>query len=209
MSDLAVVEEQIREYLASPEASKDGLLSEHTIASKFSLNRSNSRKLLMSLEGQGLLECLPQKGYRRVDYSNTTNRTFYAVRSAIEAEAARLACERATREDILRMMLIMEEAEEAVKRADFKRFPYLDRDFHRALIAASHDKLLKKLHTLLYIPAVFKQPWQNDDLIQTHQHHLDILDAIRKQDPVAAVAAIKEHIGKMCNDEIFKENPNR
>lgn len=209
MSDLAVVEDQIREYLASPEASKDELLSERTIASKFSLNRSNSRKLLMSLEGQGLLECLPQKGYRRVDYSNTTNRTFYAVRSAIEAEAARLACERATREDILRMMLIMEEAEEVVQHADFKRFPHLDRDFHRALIAASHDKLLQKLHTFLRIPSVFVQPWQNDNLAQTHQNHLAIFNAVRKQDPVAAVAAIKEHIGRTCNEEIFKENPNR
>ena len=207
MSDLAIVEDQIREYLASPEASKDELLSERTIASKFSLNRSNSRKLLMSLEGQGLLECLPQKGYRRVDYSNTTNRTFYAVRSVIEAEAARLACERATREDILRMMLIMEEAEEVVQRAVYKRFPRLDRDFHRALIAASHDKLLKKLHGFLYISSVFKQPWQYDNLTQTHQNHLAILDAVRKRDPETAVAAVKEHIGKTCNEEIFQEAP--
>ena len=120
--DMVAVSEQIREYVASMSGNSLEYVSERGIAEKFSLNRSNSRKLLMGLEGEGLLQCVPQKGYRFIDYSKTSNRTLYTVRRTIESEAVRLAAGQATREDILRMLLILDEAEIVVAIKDYKKF---------------------------------------------------------------------------------------
>ena len=100
------------------------------------------------------------------------------------------------------MMLIMEEAEEAVKRADYKRFPS-DR-ISLALIALPRQA--GETPYLSTYSSSFKQPWQYDNLTQTHQHHLpssmQLGNRIR-----GGSGGGQEHIGKTCNEEIFKENP--
>ena len=197
----ATISEQIREYIVSMAGTSQKYVSERNIAEQFSLNRSNSRKLLIQLEGEGVLQSIPQKGYRFIDYSNTTDRTVYTVRRAIESEAARLAAEQAAEGDILRMALILDEAEEAVAKTDCKKFPRLDDDFHRALVSASHDNLLIKLFSFIFIPVFRNVSWPAGTLAETHRNHKAIFEAVRKHDPVEAANALLRHIGGSGNDE--------
>ena len=203
MMDLT--EEKIRDYVLSMAGTSQKYVSERDIAQKFSLNRSNSRKLLLGLEGAGVLQCVPQKGYRFVDYSNTSDDTVYTVRLAIESEAARLAAERATREDILKMALILDEAQNAVEQSDYQNFPLLDDDFHRALVDASHDNMLIKLFSFILIPMFRSDPWPDGSLRETHENHKVIFEAVRAHDAVAAATAILQHLGSFNVDEKDKE----
>lgn len=205
--DLTAVGAQIREYVASMSGNSQKYVSERGIAEKFSLNRSNSRKLLMGLEGEGLLRCVPQKGYRFVDYSNTSNRTLYTVRRTIESEAVRLAAGQATREDILRMLLILDEAEIAVAKKDYRKFPRLDDDFHRALVNASHDNMLIKIFSFIFIPIFRSEPWPEGSLVKTHEEHKAILEAVRRREPAESAKALLRHIGEAHNNEKVKVKP--
>ncbi len=198
--NLMETEMVVREYIASQDADSSQYVSERDIAERFKMNRSNSRKLLMKLEGEGLLECLPQRGYRRVDYSNTTNRTFFTVRSSIESEAARLAAERAGREDILRLMLILDDADAVLKQGELKKFPRLDGDFHRALVNASHDNMLKKLFSFIYIPTFCKSVVV-EYAFGAHEAHRKIFEAVRNHDSEEAMRMVHAHIGGMITLE--------
>lgn len=205
--DLTTIGEQIREYVGTMSGNSQQYVSERGIAEKFFLNRSNSRKLLMGLEGEGLLQCVPQKGYRFIDYSNTSNRTLYTVRRTIESEAVRLAAEQAIREDILRMMLILDEAAAVVTKKDYRKFPRLDDDFHRALVNASHDNMLIKIFSFIFIPIFRNEPWPEGSLVKAHEEHKAILDAVRNHDPAESVKALLWHIGEAHNNEKVKLKP--
>lgn len=193
--------DQIRDYVVSMAGTSQKYVSERDIAKKFSLNRSNSRKLLMGLEGEGVLQCVPQKGYLFIDYSNTSGRTVYTVRRTIESEAARLAALQATREDILRMMLILDEAANAVAKPDFMERVRLDEDFHRALVNASHDNMLIKLFSFIVIPFRCNlMPNESQLLDETHNNHKAIFEAVRNHNPDEAVNALLLHIGDSTNN---------
>ena len=172
--------EEIRRYIASlNSASQEPYVSERSIAERFGLNRSTARRLLLQFEGEGILECLPKRGYRRVDYSKTTLRTYYIIRSAIECEALRLAQERATREDILRLMLILEDADKVLAEKRYSDFPPLDSAFHHALVSAAHDVFLQKMYNLIVIqttPAVLPPP---ELAVGAQRTHRQVFEALR------------------------------
>jgi len=181
------------------------MVSERDIAQKFNISRSNSRKLLLNMEGEGLVRSIPQKGYLLINYSHTRSVTLFRVRSAIEAEAARMACENAMREDFLRMMLILDEMEEALDAQDPERISTLDIEFHHALVAASKDNMLIRLYSFIFIPTTCEK-WPTDlsrEMIEIHRH---IFATIRARNPVAAENAIITHLGHRQRERELEES---
>lgn len=196
---------QVRKYVAGLDIAAIPFVSERAIADEFNINRSNARKILLQLEGEGLLECLPKRGYRKVDYSQTTMRTFYNIRIALEGEAVRLAAVRAKREDILRLMLILDECETVIAEERYDEFPALDEEFHRALVLASRDAYLKKFVGLLVISnardTVSQVP---PKLIKgAHNTHKEVFEALRKKDGELACKLLREkHFGSHDIDDL-------
>ena len=187
---------EIRRYIATlNHTAQESFVSERSIAERFGLNRSAARKILLQFEGEGILECLPKRGYRRVDYSKTTLRTYYIIRSAIECEALRLAKERATREDILRLMLILEDADKVLEEKRYADFPPLDSAFHHALVNAAHDVFLQKMYNLIVIqttPSVLPPP---ELTVGAQRTHRQVFEAFR--------AGNAEKAAKILHDKHF------
>lgn len=188
------IEERVREYVASPENDAK-FVSERDIADRFDLNRSTARKLLMMFEGEGLLECIPQRGYRRIDFSSTSAETHLKMRRSIEAEAARIAAERANREDLIRLILITDEFETLDPEKDVETILHLDGEFHRALVRAAHDNLLEKLFSFIFFPSVRRQPLSQSDISAVAESHRRIIEGIRSHDPDVAETALLNHLG--------------
>lgn len=198
---------KIRSYINAMPDDGSAMFSEKSIAEEFKLTQTGSRRLLMRLEAEGLLRSVPNRGYRKVDYSNTTVRTHFYIRQSIEGEAARLAAQRATREDLIRMMLIVEEMKEQNLPDDLSRQSALDHDFHHALLEASHDNLLKNLYSML----IFEIPaWEgikeefdwSEENRRTLIAHTEIIEAIRQHDPEAAVMRVHAHLMVPLNNNL-------
>ena len=187
------LEDRVREFVASPE-NDAAIVSERDIAERFGMNRSSARKLLMMFEGEGLLECMPQRGYRRIDFSATTAETHRKMRRAIEAEAARIAAERANREDIIRMILVTDEFASLDPKNEVEKLLRLDGEFHRAMVQASHDNLLEKLFSFIFFPSVRRQPLSHSDISAIAESHRRIIAGIRARDPKQAEAAAIAHL---------------
>ena len=201
------LKKDIREYIRTLPDGDSVQLSEKAIAEKFRLTQGASRKLLLRLEAEGVVKSVPGIGYRKVDYSGTTVRTHFHVRRSLEGEAARLAATRADSADLLRLELILDEMEREITPDYSDRFFVLDREFHMAVVEASHDNLLKNLYSMLdfSIPAWLGQGFEieygmhNRNAFLTHQ---DIFRSIRDGNPEAAMMTMQHHLALPFNNNI-------
>jgi len=193
---------QVRTYLSTlsaADAEDNVLVKERDIAKKFDTNHGNARRVLITLESEGLLRCIPRRGYQLVDYSRTEVQSMFRVRVAIEAEAARQAAKHADREDILRMMLILEEADPGLHNEHFARS---DADFHQALVNASKDNLLIRLFEFMLVLGSAQAPEKRTREYReaVTADHRRILDAIRRRDYLAADQAVVLHLGPILKE---------
>lgn len=190
------VHEEVRNFVHSMMASGEKYVSERSIADKFNLKRGSSRDILLSMEGEGILERIPQKGYRFINYEHTDVTTIRAIRFALEREAARKAMHNATREDILKITLAYEEME----RLDTKTFEAADMDFHKALIAASHDNMLKNMFDFITTPVFHGKMPVKKEMELTNPAHLEILTALKNRDWPEMEKLLCNHLGQVYRE---------
>ena len=185
----------VRQHIAAKTRVGRDTVSERELSKTFNLSRNESRKLLAAMEHDGLLRCVPRSGYRVIDYRQVRNQTLVNLRRAVEQEAARLACEEATREDMVRLSLILEDSLQAIAAEDGERFRKLDMEFHQALVDSSHDALVQQMYGILFFQTLRLQPWTFACFTETHQDHQAILQALRGRDAEAVWAAVHKHGG--------------
>ena len=74
----------------------------------------------------------------------------------------------------------------------------LDLEFHRAVVAASHNLLLEQLNTTIRAPfqtALAYTLRYPANVALGHEAHRDLLDALRRHDPLAARGASERIVG--------------
>jgi GntR family galactonate operon transcriptional repressor len=122
------------------------------------------------------------------------------VRTIVEPAAARLAAERATDEDVQSL----DDALGRMAKADGQAADAIaaDLDFHRALLAATHNPLLVEMERVIanglaQRDKVVHNADPADDPVPSHRA---VLDAIRARDAVAAEEAMRALVDKASDD---------
>jgi GntR family L-lactate dehydrogenase operon transcriptional regulator len=123
------------------------------------------------------------------------------ARRCLEREVAKLAAERATAADVRKMEMALERQGELVARGQLG----VDQDirFHELLGKASRNRFLEALVSLLrrhgeYSSVITRiRSISGDRLVVDHWA---ILDAIKRRDSAAGIAAISSHIDKLINE---------
>jgi GntR family transcriptional repressor for pyruvate dehydrogenase complex len=183
---------------------------EHELCDKLGVGRSTLREATKVLEWQGLVRRVRGRGVEVVDKSakattdllqlslrrgSVSHEELLEVRAIYEVQAAALAAQRATREDLERM----KRALDAMQAADTTNEQYIDADleFHVAIAAATHNRVL-----CLIVDTIL--PLLRDEIIATLQkekrpestrrYHNRIYKAIRAGDSEAASAAMASHL---------------
>jgi DNA-binding GntR family transcriptional regulator len=121
----------------------------------------------------------------------------YQVRAVLEALAARLAAQRATRADIGRLEDIFEALDDAVGRGDRERDLTLTGEFHDAIANASRNRYLQSM--LSNIREIFERYRRTRSLAavrvqEGHADHAELLAAIRARDAERAGELAARHI---------------
>jgi DNA-binding FadR family transcriptional regulator len=121
------------------------------------------------------------------------------VRTIVEPAAARLAAERATPQDV-------EALEEALGRmaaaGDAEDVVEADLDFHRTLLAATHNPFLMQMERVISNGLAMRDKVVHDadpadDPVPSHRL---VLEAIRANDPLGAEAAMRALVDKASAD---------
>lgn len=214
------VADQLRELILGGSLSPgDRLPNEADLCASFGVSRSTIREAIRVLSSRGLVYTLRGttggtfvnriRGEDVSDYleasigmmsgaQDITLENIIEARLILETPAARLAAERRTEEDLEGMSagLLMEAGE-----PDWLRKTVGQRSFHSSLVAASGNEVLQVLADplLAVLASILKPPALEPETVQAvHADHVEITEAVRRQDPDAAEDAARRHLERLA-----------
>ena len=188
----------------------DKLPSERMLSDKFGVSRSNLREAIQRLEFYGLLKSIPQSGTFIADIGpiamkgmledilsleDPDFKSLVETRILLELKTARLAALRRTEEDLVKMKGTLDaysakvlNGEDAVQE---------DLLFHLSIAKASGNSTMNRF-MLIITPEIITNfekyhVCDENQAFRGIQEHMDIYEAIKKQDPKLAKEKIKKH----------------
>lgn len=173
-------------------------LSEVDVARALGVSRQPVRDAFYRLSKLGFLTIRPQRATIVSHISDEAVMRARFIRSAIEAETVRMACERLTGADMDALARILDDQARAVAADEPLAFHALDDRFHREICARAGTGFAwdiireNKAHMdrVRFLSLAFASREALDD-------HLRIMAAIRARDAEAAVAAMRVHLARI------------
>lgn len=192
---------RLREEIIRGDLTPGALVREEDVAERFGVGRTPVREALQRLRNEGYLTILPRRGTLVSEISITDLAAIYEVRARMESWAARLAADRASRDDREEAQRLIEELRTQVKDDDYEALLATDRRIHRFVYRCSkndflaetldhyHNLSLRILHVAMKrYPALTPRL---DDVVQEQQA---VLDAICRGDGDTAERIATDHI---------------
>jgi DNA-binding GntR family transcriptional regulator len=190
-------------YLGIKQAIVDGRikagerLREIDLAARFSVSRTPVREALRKLEAEGLVVDVPGGGLAVTEPSPHEIMDAYLMREVLEGLAARLAAERATETDRMRLAVVLRQIRNAIEAEDTPRAIGLSNEFDRVLFQATRSQRLSdtieaaRASQGRLLRLSLEYPGR---LAQSADERAEILQAIQNGDPEAAERATREHL---------------
>jgi DNA-binding GntR family transcriptional regulator len=198
------VKDVILQRIVSGEYPPGSRLVETRIAQELGVSQAPVREALRDLEQLGCIVHEPFRGCSVRAFSAELLEAF-PVRAALEALAARLAAERITEPELLRLAELMETMREAARRGDAHGQSQANASFHATIVRAARNATLERQWALLepFSRTYLTVSQPGLDLLALSERHIPILDALRARDPDAAAEAMHRHL--MDAAELLKE----
>jgi len=205
--------EHLRERVLSLDLAPGTVLSRSELAAQYGLSQTPVRDALMRLGEEGLVDIFPQHAtvVSRIDVPAAVQAHF--LRRAIECEIARVLAGQADATLLARLRAQIDLQSALMGPDSYREFIEADRGFHRLMYEAAGVPELFELvrrrsgHVdrlrLLHLPSAGKER----NIIRDHRR---IVEAIAGGDPIAAQAAVREHLsGTLAQvDTIRRSHPD-
>ena len=185
------------------------LPSEPALAQSLGVSRATLREALGALTAQGVLEVRGGRGtfvspsldrqepfsFQALTRVKGQLRDLFEVRSIFEPRAARLACQRATREEMAEILRLGERVEQCIRAGEDRTAA--DRAFHSAIVRATHNEFMARLLPVIdeaVSTAVAAGAHPEVLAGDTLRDHALLLEFFRKGDPEGAEYAMAIHM---------------
>lgn len=167
-------------------------LIEGELSERLGISRTPVRESLQRLADDGLIVMRRRRWYV---YEHTADeiREIYEIRAAQEGFAARLACQRATDEQIAGIAAAAAE----VDRSGADDWVAANDDFHELINAACGNRRLVELigkSRLFHFNRRLASGYSPDQRARSAAQHRAIVAAFTARDPAAAEALVREHV---------------
>jgi DNA-binding GntR family transcriptional regulator len=179
-------------------------LSEADLANQLGMSKTPVREALRRMASEGLVTPIPHVGYLIPHLSYRDVRESLEVREAVEAQAARLACERMNPAEITSIKEAFAEAEAAMTgdhAADLERMRAMNQLLHSSLMRAADNMRLEQILESVrnQVERAIRELLHDDfeRYKQSFNEHLAVLEALESRDPVAAEAAMRVHVSSV------------
>jgi DNA-binding GntR family transcriptional regulator len=186
----------IRELIVSLEYAPGDPISERDLTDRLRIGRTPIREALRQLAQEKLVEVFPRRGMFVTTVDVRDLARICEVRAVLEPEAARLAAERATQEDLNEIAALLEELDSGRRRSD-RMLIDLDERIHRTIYRSAHNQFLEE--TLEEYYALALRIWVMA-LEQTHalrdavEEHQGVLEAISRGMGTRAADRMRAHV---------------
>lgn len=186
------VREGLQQMILSGQRQPGTKLRQQELAEHFGVAQGVVREALLELQAYGLVEIIDNRGVfvSRLDKSKLLEA--FEVREMHEGLAARLCCQRATREEIHKLREMVEEIYRLDRQKRYEEMGVLDREFHMSLIDLSGNSMLVRLAHNYRILGKFVRANRNAQ--EVREEHQAILKAIENGQADQAEKLIREHV---------------
>lgn len=193
--------EWIRDAIESGELEMGTPLPENLLAREIGVSRTPIREALRSLEQDGYVKIIPQKGAFVSEISLEDLKEIYDIRKLLEPFAALSAVNRIPEEEIDEM----EKGWKALKKAalagevDLTRVSEMDLLLHLTITKYATNKRIGAIITRYHAQIKRFQKLSAQSLSNIHEtigQHLEILEKLRERDARGLSSLLYEHIAK-------------
>ena len=190
----------IREAIFSGELNPGDRIIETYWAKDLGVSQGPVREAIRDLEAMGLVETVPFKGSRVRTLTEKDVRDNYSVRICLESKSIRDAITQLDDEQMAelteRLRSILHEMDDCANRGDLRQFTDCDTAFHRAIIDATGNQVLRKLWEQCNMRNWFRFSALTDakSLRQLQSGHQQILEAICARDIKTATSTLENHL---------------
>jgi len=193
------VKERILEAILSGDYPPDSRIVETQVARELGTSQAPVREALRGLEAIGVVEIAPFRGARVRRPTRREILEAYAVRSALEALAARLAVPRMTDADLVELAGYLEAMRAAAREDDGPGVAEADARFHGRIVDLADNGTLARVwgslepfsRTYLTLVVPGADPQWSADL------HGPIVAALERRDSEAVVDALERHFDEV------------
>ena len=210
------IQAQIRTMIASRKLKAgDRLPTERELAEQFSVSRNSVRQAIRSLADGGLLEVkkgasggafIRNGGAAAVRAGLVDLYSLGAIQPAhlietrllIGVEAARLACERGTDDELAELEENVREAEKAARAGDAARRTMINLEFYRILARMTHNPLLEIVtDAVMVITLRFVEEFMRTSNTTVMPFRRKLLEDLRARNADAAAERMRGHLLKL------------
>jgi len=175
-------------------------LSESEIAKQNGVSRQPVREAFIQLNNLGLLTVRPQKAtlVRKISIQGILNARF--IRTAVEIEVIRKACENATEKDFEQFSVNLKSQKRAARKNDATEFHSLDYSFHHLICQAADAEFAystiaenkSQVDRLCMICLTDKK-----SMLELIDDHANIFDALRQRDVHSMIELTRSHLSRL------------
>jgi GntR family transcriptional regulator, rspAB operon transcriptional repressor len=201
----------LRAELVSLQRRPGAAISEAEIALSYGVSRTPVREAILKLSDDGLVAIFPQSGIFVSRIPRSALPEAIIIRKALEETAARLAAERATSSQILKLHSILEHQRESNAASDREAFHQADEAFHATI---SEIAGYPGIWTLIQQVKIHVDRYRRLTLPQTGRmtqviaEHVAVLAAVEAHDRMAAGLAMGRHLERLLADISATQNIN-
>jgi DNA-binding GntR family transcriptional regulator len=197
--------EEVRAAIVESRYPPGQRLVEQRLAEELGLSRTPVREALHMLEAEGLVVSERHRGAMVRPLSPTEVVDLYGLRIRLESYAAEVATQRATEEELGRLVAAADAFGDIRRAVDVdsvdgvRRIHAANQEFHGAIIeSARHRRLATMLDRAVDIPLVFQafRTFGSAEIERSDTFHHLIVEAMCRRDPTRAAALMSEHIAQ-------------
>lgn len=190
--------ECVRERIVSGDIRPGAVLTEAELADQYGISKTPVREALVLLRHEGFVDSMPRIGHVVATFTVQDVLEVFHLRSILEAEAASLAADRITEEEIAALRKNRDEETVLLAETDsadaYERAYELNVAFHHLIGQASGnrrladliERLMEDMRRMLAFDPRFVEP----------QHHLEIIEALQRGERDTAREAMRRHVSE-------------
>ena len=175
-------------------------LDERRLSQDLGVSRTPIREAITLLEQEGFVRSVPRRGIFVVRKTKAELIEMITVWAALESMAARLACQRATKKDVVALRRLFDEfapeADAAEANAHVHEYSQANLAFHQALIRLGGNALIVDMaqNLILHMRAIRAISVRQENRLETSmREHEAILEALERRDADEAERLVREH----------------
>lgn len=201
-SNVDRVYQAVKSMASRFELKPDERINETTLAKSLDTSRTPLREALNRLAAEGLLAFKTGKGFFCRSLGPKEIMDLYEVRLTIERETVRLACERATDEQIAELLDYVSQVSPSYEDIDELQHVYIDEGFHIRIAKMSGnvqlvrilDNINSRIHFVRWVD--MKKRFEES----YYGEHPAIAKAIADRDVDTAVATMVKHVTRRSEE---------